>query len=302
MAKPRSARRKWLVEHISYPLESAFVHVICALFGALPVDTASNLGGRIARAVGPWLPGHRRARRNIERALPEKSPAEVDAILLGMWDNLGRVIAEYPHLDAIGEYGPNGRMELVGGEHFDALLADGKAGILVAGHLANWEAQSVTSRKWGLELGMVYRSPNNPLVAKLLVDLRGVASSTHIPKGAEGARILLRHLARGGHVGMMIDQKMNDGVPVPFFGRDAMTAPAPVTLALRMGIPLHPARTERLGGARFRLTIFPAMEPPNSGDRDTDVRIWMEHLNGLLEQWIRERPAEWLWLHRRWPD
>ncbi len=302
MAKPRGPLASWLTRRVAYPLEAVLVHGVCGLFRALPVDRASALGGWIGRTVGPRLRGTRTARRNLERAFPEKSRAEIDAIILGMWDNLGRVIAEYPHLDAIGEHGPGGRTEVIGAGHIDALREDGKAGILVSGHFANWEVQSVTSRKMGVELALVYRAPNNPYVGALLTELRGAASGTHIPKGSDGARTLIRVLTKGGHVGMLIDQKLNDGMPVPFFGRDAMTAPAAAQLALRLGIPLVPARTERLNGARFRVTVLPPVEPPNTGDRNADVRILMERLNALLEQWIRERPAEWLWLHRRWPD
>lgn len=302
MAKPRGPLAKWLIRRVGYPLEAAFVFGVAGLFRALPLDAASGLGGWIGRTVGPRLPSTRTARRNLERAFPEKSRAEIDAILRGMWDNLGRVIAEYPHLDEIGDFGPGGRVEVVGGEHIDRLREDGKAGILVSGHLANWEVQSVTSRKLGVELALVYRAPNNPYVGHLLTDLRGAASGTHIPKGAEGARVMLRVLTKGGHVGMLIDQKMNDGIPVSFFGRDAMTAPAAAQLALRLNIPLVPARTERLGGARFRITVLPPVEPPATGDRNADVRILMGRLNHLLEQWIRERPADWLWVHRRWPN
>lgn len=302
MAKPRGPLATWLTRRIAYPLEAVLVYGFCCLFRALPLDRASALGGWIGRTIGPRLPGTRTARRNLERAFPEKSRAEIDTIILGMWDNLGRVIAEYPHLDEISDYGPGGRTEVIGAEHIHALRDDGKAGILVSGHFANWEVQSVCSRKMGAELAVVYRAPNNPYVARLLTELRGAASGTQIPKGAEGARTLLRVLTRGGHVGMLIDQKMNDGMPVPFFGRDAMTAPAAAQLALRLGIPLVPARAERLDGARFRITVLPPVEPPSTGDRNADVRILMERLNSLLEQWIRERPAEWLWLHRRWPD
>ena len=300
MANPRSPLARWLTRRVAHPLEALLALAACALFRALPVDAASSLGAWIGRTVGPFLPGTRRARRNLERAFPEKSDAEIAAIIRGMWDNLGRVMAEYPHLDSIG--GPGGRVEVTGAEHIQAMRDDGRAGILVSGHCANWEVPSVVARKMGIELALVYRAPNNPRVARLLVGLRGAASGTHIPKGQEGARALVRHLARNGHAGLLIDQKMNDGIPVPFFGRDAMTAPAAAQLALRFGIPLCPARIERLDGARFRITVLPPMEPPDSGDRNADVRILMERLNALLEQWIRERPAEWLWLHRRWPD
>ncbi len=298
MAKPRSPLQQWLTRNVGYKLEAALVYGVCGLFRALPLDRASALGGWIGRTVGPLLPKNARARRNLIRAFPEKSEAEIDAILRGMWDNLARTIAEYPHLEQIGRE----RVEVVGIEHVDALREDGKAGIMVSGHLANWEVQPVAARMYGLDLGVVYRAPNNPIVGDLLVKLRGAASAAQIPKGPEGARILLRHLARGGHVGMLIDQKMNDGIPVPFFGRDAMTAPAAAVLGMKMQLPLCPTRTERLDGARFRVTVLPPEEYPTSGDRNADARILMERLNRLLEDWIRDKPAQWLWIHSRWPD
>lgn len=298
MAKPRSPFVKWLVRTVAYPVETALVAALARLFGSLTLDRASALGGWFGRMFGPLLPGNKVARRNLTRAFPEKSIAEIDAILTGMWDNLGRTIAEYPHLEQIGRE----RVEVVGGDFLDAMRDDGKSGIIVSGHLANWEASSAMARLRGIEFGLVFRAPNNPKVGKILMKLRSAASSIHIPKGPDGARMLLRFLAKGGHVGILIDQKMNDGIPVPFFGRDAMTAPAAVQLGQRFGIPLSPARTERLGGAHFRVTVLPPVDYPNTGDRNADARLMMERLNLLLESWIRERPAEWLWLHRRWPD
>lgn len=298
MAKPRSPLSKWLIRKFGYPIEAVLLHGASALFRSLPLDRASALGGWIGRIFGPRLAANRIARRNLTRVFPEKPAAEIEAILTGMWDNLGRTIAEYPHLDRIGSE----RVEFVGGEHADALRDDGKGGIIVGGHLGNWEVQTIAARKRGLEAAVVYRAPNNPYVDDLLVALRGAATDTQIPKGPNGARALLRLLANGGHVGMLIDQKMNDGIPLPFFGRDAMTAPAAAQLSLRFGIPLCVVFTERLDGANFRVTLFPPQACPTSGDRNADSRILMERLNRVLEDWIRERPAQWLWLHRRWPD
>jgi len=298
MAKPRSPLSRWLTRNLGYPAEAVLAHGLGRLFRSLPLDRASALGGWIGRTVGPWLPGQRTARRNLTRALPEKAPAEVEAILRGMWDNLGRTIAEYPHLAEIARE----RVEVVGAEHIEAMRTDGKGGLMLAAHLANWEVQPAVSRARGLDLALVYRAPNNPMVGKLLLSFRGAAADLQVPKGAKGARTLLRLLANGGHVGMAIDQKMNDGIAVPFFGRDAMTAPAAAQMGLRFDVPLCMALTERLDGARFRVTVLPPEDYPASGDRNADARILMARLNRLLEDWIRDRPAQWLWLHRRWPD
>jgi KDO2-lipid IV(A) lauroyltransferase len=109
-------------------------------------------------------------------------------------------------------------------------------------------------------------------------------------------------LRRGGHVSLLADQKLNEGIAVPFFGRPAMTAPALALLALRFGCAILPARVERLRGTRFRLTLYPPLDMPRSGDRDGDVMTIMTAVNATLEAWISERPEQWFWVHSRWPD
>ena len=287
---------------LAYRLEALSARLALALFGALPIDRASALGGAIGRLIGPLLPVHRVARRNLERAFPERDRAAIDAILRGMWDNLGRVAAEYPHLGEIDVYAGDGRVVLVGAENVDRLREDGIGGIFFAAHLGNWEIASLSATQNGIPLVHIYRPANNPLVETMLRRLRAPIGGVHHAKGAKGAKELLAALKRGEHLAMLVDQKLNDGLAVPFFGRPAMTAPALAQLALKFRCPVVPARVERLAGAHFRLTLYPPLALPDSGDRHRDVGELMTTVNALFERWIRERPAEWLWVHRRWPD
>lgn len=292
-------RQRWL----DYPLQGAALWTLFSVFRVLPLDWASALGGRTARLVGPRLGASRKALRNLERAFPEKSAEERRRILKGMWENLGRLAGEYPHIAELGDKGPDhGRVEVVGEEHVRALERSGRPAVIVSGHLANWELLVPMAKKLGVPLTLIYRRPNNPIVGRLLDRLRSDEMGTLVPKGRVGAKALIAALASGGSIGMLIDQKMNDGIPVPFFGRDAMTAPAAAQLALQRRLPLIPVRIERIGGARFRLTILPPLDLPDTGNKVADVRTVMTRLNLLLEGWIRERPEQWLWLHRRWPD
>jgi KDO2-lipid IV(A) lauroyltransferase len=121
------------------------------------------------------------------------------------------------------------------------------------------------------------------------------------PKGAQGARLALAHVIAGGSLGLLVDQKMNDGIAVPFFGRPAMTAPAAAQFALRFGLPLVPIRVQRLGPARVRLICEPALEVPLSGNRQADVLALATAMNATVERWVRAEPGAWLWLHKRWP-
>jgi KDO2-lipid IV(A) lauroyltransferase len=292
------ALRRWLF----YPAQAAVVYPLYALFTALPVDWASALGGAIARLVGPWLPLSARARRNLERALPELTPAQRRTIVRGMWDNLGRMLAEHPHLERLWRHTPD-RIELVGAEHLPAADHPGRPPVLlIGGHIGNWELLPAGAAHFGMTLTMIYRRPNNPLINRLMTAGRHAGHGHLVPKGREGARALVATLARGGTVGLLVDQKMNDGVAIPFFGRPAMTAPAVAQLALKFRCPVIAVRTERLSGARFRLSVLPPLPLPDSGDRDADIRSLLLQINGVLETWIRDRPEQWLWLHRRWPD
>ena len=153
----------------------------------------------------------------------------------------------------------------------------------------------------GITVAEIYRAANNPLIDRMIARFRGDAGE-FIPKGAVAARRAIAALRGGTHLGLLWDQKMNDGIPVPFFGRPAMTASALAALALRFDCDVLPLRVERLEGARFRVTVFPPLPLSRSGDPQADTATLMARVNATLEAWIRDRPEQWLWVHRRWPD
>jgi KDO2-lipid IV(A) lauroyltransferase len=280
--------------------EAAGLIAIMSFFACLPVDWASGLGGRLARMIGPRLGMSRRALRNIRTALPESGDAEHRRILRGMFDNLGRTVAEFPHMSWICA-AESGRVEIVDASELQELKASGMPGLLFSGHFANWEAGStVIHRLMGESLLSVYRAANNAAVNRVL--RRTLRTRQAVPKGAGGGRDLVRHLRDGGHVGMLVDQKLNDGIAVPFFGRDAMTAPALARLARHFHAPILPVRVERLVGAHFRFTVLPRLAVAETSDGTADVLATMTRVNGMIEGWIRDRPEQWWWLHKRWPD
>jgi KDO2-lipid IV(A) lauroyltransferase len=275
--------------------------LVLGAFRILPIDAASAVGGALARWLGPFFGVSKRARRNLHAAFPELSDAEIEAIVRRMWDNLGRVVAEYPHLRKIEIFAPGGRVEAHGFERFHQAIAAGRRMIMFSGHLANWELAHISIMQAGVRTVIVYRAMNNPIVDRMLARLRG-GSREYVPKGAVAARRAVAALRQGTHVAMFTDQKFNNGIPVPFFGRPAMTPPAMARLALRYDCDVYPLRMERLHGARFRLTVEEKLELPHSGDRNADIAALMAAANATIERWIRERPEQWLWLHNRWPD
>ncbi|MEQ1863165.1 MAG: lysophospholipid acyltransferase family protein [Micropepsaceae bacterium] len=286
---------------VVYVAEYALWLSVMGLFRVLGLARASDLGGWLARTIGPRLPVTRRARRNMARVLPELDEAAREKAIVAMWDNLGRTFAEYAHLDKFWAVKPGARIEIAGMEHAHAAIALNKGGLFVSGHCGNWELMPRCITDVGLKGTLVYRPPNNPYVDAWIAKQRRIGLPTLAAKGGDGMRGIIRTLKDGGFLAMLVDQKMNDGLSVPFFGREAMTPIGAPQLSLRHGSPIVPAWCERLPGQRFRATVYPALETPNTGDRHKDMYELALKLNQFLETRIRENPSNWLWLHNRWP-
>ena len=285
-------------------LEAGLVRILLALLRCLPVVAASNLGGAVARFIGPRLPVSGVADANLRLALPELDAAARRRVICGVWDNLGRTVAELPHIAALRrtESGPG--WEVQGEPVFRRLAASTGPIILVSGHIGNWELLPAVTAAFGIPMANVYRAARNPLVDQIIIDLRHRAAGSNQPqfaKGAVGARQAVAYLLKGGRIGMLVDQKMNDGIAVPFFGRPAMTAPAAAAFTLRFRCPVVPGYVLRLGPARFRVICEEPLLLPDTGDRQADIAELTGQINACLERWIRTRPEQWLWLHRRWP-
>jgi KDO2-lipid IV(A) lauroyltransferase len=288
----RSLARRILDRCVGWLVEGLF-----ALLRLIGPDRASALGGWIARSLGPYLGVSNVARDNLRRAMPELDAAARVRMLREVWDNLGRTATEFPHMDEIAAT----RTEIVGGEILERIRASGRGAIFFTAHAANWEIAPRVLQQRGIQLNVIYRTLNNPHIDALIQRYRGTGGESIIAKGAPGARETIRLLQAGRYLGLLLDQKMNDGIPIPFFGIDAMTPPAAATLALRYGIPLVPGQVERLDGAHFRLTIHEPIAIVATGDRHADVRQTMTAVSAEIERWVRADPGRWLWLHRRWP-
>ncbi len=265
---------------------------------------ASAFGGWVASTVGPRLRASGIADRNLQQALPGLDCVERATIIRAVWNNLGRTAAELPHLCTFARSLTGPGWEIEGEEHVDALRANGTPALFFSGHFGNWELILPIASGLGLEVSGFYRAASNPAVDAIIQSMRQRAlgqRSIMFAKGAQGARQALAHLQGGGSLGFLVDQKMNDGIPVSFFGRDAMTAPALAQLALRFGLPIVPVRVVRLGSGRFRMVCEAPLAVALSGHRQADIHAITLAVNEVLERWIRQRPDSWLWLHRRWP-
>lgn len=288
-------------QRLRYGAEAAIFFAFMALFRLLGLDRASRLGGWIGRNIFPLLPPDRVARANLRAAFPHKSREECDEIRRVMWDNLGRVVGEYPHL---GGFSPKGEDPRIGysfppGVTLETLT--GKPLMFLSGHFANWEMMPILAHQVGLDLAAVVRPPNNPYVADWVARQRRVNGPLTLIAKHNAARPMLAQLRGEKSLCMLVDQKLREGIAVPFFGRDAMTTPAPAALALKTGAKIVIASNRRLPGARFHVTVHEVMDVTPSGDDDRDIQELTAAVTARLERIIREDPGQWLWIHNRWP-
>ncbi len=268
-------------------------------------ERSSDLGAWLARTVGPLLPQHRIALANLSAVFPEMSEAERIRIARSAWANLGRTGAEYAHLGKLFDYDPDaptsGRVEVVGIEHFLKLRDDGLPGIIFSAHLGNWELPAICAARFGLDATAVFRPPNDPAAARLVYEVRsGTMGGLTASSGGGAAFAIAGVLERGGHLGQLIDQHFTRGVVTTFMGRPALTNPLLAKLARHHDCPVHGVRVVRLQGHRFRLELTPPLDLPRDEEGRIDVARATQVMTSIVEEWVRENPGQWLWMHRRW--
>ena len=293
--------RPSFLQDLAWRLQAAAYDGLTAVLRLFPVDRVSDFGAWLGPMIGPLTSLNRVAETNLRIAFPESSDAEIARLLRAQWQEIGRTIVEYPLLDRITA--EPGRVEVVGEQRLAGIAASGKPVVFISGHFSNFEAMAWAIVHAGVPCQVTYRATNNPYFDESIRKGRyryGVRRFA--PKGLASARELMRAMARGESVALMNDQKYNAGIAAPLFGRTAHTAQGPTTYALRFGVPLQPMSVQRTHRARFRVVVHDPIELADTGDREADIEAGVRRVNAFMEARIRERPAEWFWVHKRWPN
>jgi KDO2-lipid IV(A) lauroyltransferase len=274
---------------------------------AIDRKRVADFGGAVMRTVGPRLKEHEIGRANLVAAFPQKSASDVESILSGVWDNLGRVAAEFAHIDRLRVLEPP--REPVGDivytpeteQGFHRLRRDGRPALIFASHLANWELPAFIASKFDLDATVLYRRPNMSAVSDAIIAIRAGSMGTLVATDLDAPFKLARVLEAGGHVAMLVDQHYDNGVDVTFFGRRCKANPFIARLARHIDCPVHGTRVVRLPDRhRFRVDLSEAIEPRRDSEGKLDVQGTMQAITSVVEGWIREHPEQWLWVHRRW--
>lgn len=292
--------RSPVLKRIRWASEAATLGLFWQICAWLPPDRASAFGRWLLKLIGPSLLKSRHMRRNLSFAFPELSENERQALLREIWGNTGAVLAEYPHLKTLCQREFDERFEFISPMDPADYLAGRRQGIFVSAHVGNWEVGAAPAVHMGVPLSVVYAAIKNPLIDRMLKRRRGGLGCKLLSRD-DSLPYLMAALREGESLGIVADHRDDTGMPLPFFGLDKLTTVVPARLALRFDCDLIPARVERLEGARFRVTLHHPIRPdPDLASQKDQAVQMMGEINKLFEQWIRERPEQWLCTKRAW--
>lgn len=288
----------WLWAHL--------VAGILAGLKCLPAKAGISLFAGIARALGPLMHRHQIALANLRSAYPEKNEAEIRRIAYDMWENMGRLFAEYVFLDKIFDFDPHtaksGLIEVSGIEIFEKIRDENRPHIFFTAHTGNFELLPICAATFDLDVTALFRPPNNPYIAKRVLRARRTSMGHLVPSKAGAAWALAGKLNSGSNVGMLVDQKFQRGLPGTFFNRPVRTNPLLAKLARQFNCDVYPARCIRLPEGRYRLELYPPIELPRFADGNLDIAATTQKVNDIVESWVREYPGQWMWFHKRWAN
>jgi Kdo2-lipid IVA lauroyltransferase/acyltransferase len=310
MPKQQQALRRALLRRLAPLLEAGAGWLTLALLRMIRLTDrrrTADFWGWFMRKVGPRLPEHRVGRANLVAAFPDKPAAEIEQILAGVWDNLGRYAVEFAQIERLSNADPSlPEDDIVAdpatSERFHRLRNDGKPALIFASHLANWELPALVAARHGLDTAVLFRRPNIRAVSDAVLKIRAGCMGTLVATGLDAPVRLLRLLEADRHVAMLADQHLVQGVEVTFFGRRCKANPLIAQLARHVECPIHGTRIVRRHDDRNRFTIemTEAIAPARDAEGRIDIQGTMQAITTVIEGWVREHPEQWLWLHRRW--
>ncbi len=285
------------MKYIKYFFEFLFSIFFFIVFKIIGPKLSSSISGKIFEIIGPFFRSKKVIHKNIKRALPEIDENNLKNIENSMWNNYGRIFAEYIFLKDF-RYGKlASEVQIEGQEILNDIKENNKQVIFISGHLSNFELMAMSIEKFGINLSAIYRPLNNIFLNGIMENIRKkYICKNQIKKGLAGLKKLIKLKKKNYSTALMIDQRVSEGILSPLFNENALTTTIPAQLVKRFNIPIVPVYIERIEGLKFKITI----NEPLSFPQDTSQQQITDNLNQILEKFILSKPGNWIWSHNRW--
>ena len=282
---------------IKYFLQFLIIIIMFSIFKILRLKISSALSGKLFEKIGPLFRSKKLIHSNLKKAFPNINLENLDKITTLMWNNYGRVFAEYMFIKDFREDKSNARIEIVGQEILEDIKRKNKPVVFISGHLSNFELMAMHIEKVGIKLSAIYRPLNNLFLNKIMERIRKNYICKHqIKKGIGGMKKLIQLKKLNYSTALMIDQRVSQGIESDFFNQKAFTTTIPAQLVKKFNLPVIPIFIERINNINFKIVV----KKPIIFENDETTKSITDELNLILEKMIIYKPEQWIWSHNRW--
>ena len=285
------------MKNLIYFLQFIFIVLFFLIFKIFKLRISSAIGGKLFEVIGPIFRSKDLIFKNIKKALPDLNDKEIKRINNKMWNNYGRIFAEYMFLKNLRSNLNKSNIIVDGQEILDQIKKTNTPVVFISGHFSNFELMAMQIEKAGIKLAAIYRPLNNKFLNIIMERVRKKhICKVQIKKGITGLRDVIKLYKKNYSTALMIDQRVSEGIKIKFFNHDASTTTIPAQLVKKFKMPIVPIFIERFEKINFKITI---RQPLHFSENDT-IETITEDLNQILEEMILKKPDQWIWSHNRW--
>ena len=285
------------MKYIKYFLQFSFVVIFFSIFKILGPKVSSNLGGKLFEIIGPMFRSKNIIKKNLQIAMNNISNQEINKTSKLMWNNYGRVFAEYMFIKDFRFNRLSSNIQVEGQDILENLKKNNKSAVFISGHFANFELMAMHIEKSGLDLCAIYRPLNNIFINKIMERIRKrYICKNQIKKGIGGVKNLISFTKKNYSIALMIDQRVSEGTLSNFFKKKAYTTTIPAQLVKKFNMPIIPVHIERFNDLNFKIKIC----KPLYFEKNSSIQHITDELNLVLQEMIKLNPYQWIWSHNRW--
>ena len=277
------------------------IQAICGFFSCLPLSVALAIGRRLGWIYGSAIRYHRQdAIDALRRAFPQKSQTEILDIVRRMYANMGMNLVEVLRLGKVTDEFLREVIEIEGEEHARTALLRNKGAIILTGHLGNWDLLASIVPRLGYPLTVISKDIKNKGLNEFWMNIRQRFGVKFVP-AHNSYRACLTALKKNELIGFILDQNMirTEGVFVDFFGKPACTTPGLAYMSAQSAAPVVPVFMIRRENGRHLVKVLPPLDPPPNREPET-MHEFTQRYTKIIEDFIRQYPDQWIWIHRRW--
>ena len=285
------------MKQIKYFFQFLLIIIFFLFFKIFGFRISSTVSGKIFEIIGPLFRSKNLIHSNIKKAIPNSNYEELNKITKLMWNNYGRIFAEYMFIKEFRLGKLKSKIKIEGQEILDDIKKHNKQVVFISGHFSNFELMAMHLENSGIKLSAIYRPLNNIFLNKIMERIRKkYICKNQIKKGIGGIKKLINLKKSNYSTALMIDQRVSEGIKSNFFNNEALTTTIPAQLVKKFKIPVVPIFIERINNLNFKITI----NKPINFSNETSIKNITDELNQILEKMIINKPEQWILSHNRW--